>query len=62
MSEEKEDKERKGYVIGGCAILGAGVGAAIGVSKGDVATGTWIGSSIGIGLGLLAAAIMGSKK
>ena len=53
--ENGSDKSRRrGSLVGIGAVLGVGIGAAVGAANGDVGTGTWIGAVIGVGLGLLA--------
>ena len=39
------------------AVLGVGIGAAVGYSIGDLGSGIWIGAVIGVGAGLLANAL-----
>jgi hypothetical protein len=52
MSENEKKGDGMPYAIG--AVLGVGVGAAVGVAIGDLGTGIWIGSTIGVGLAMLA--------
>ncbi|MBR56790.1 MAG: hypothetical protein CMH54_01900 [Myxococcales bacterium] len=62
MSEEKTSNDKMGLVIGGGTLLGGGIGAALGASKGDVTQGLWIGGMIGTGLGMLIALFTLKKK
>ena len=52
MSENEKSNVGMSYAIG--AVLGFGFGAAAGVALGDLGTGIWIGSTIGVGLAMLA--------
>ena len=52
MPENEKNGDGMRYAIG--AVLGVGVGAAVGVAIGDLGTGIWIGSTIGVGLAMLA--------
>jgi len=36
------------------AVLGVGIGAAVGTAMDDLSTGIWIGAVIGVGLAMLA--------
>jgi hypothetical protein len=56
--EEEKQEERIGLVYGAGAILGVGIGAAVGVGMDDMTTGLWIGGVIGIGLAMLASVFM----
>ena len=48
-----EKQGRKGSLVGVGAVLGVGIGAAVGVATDDMSTGIWIGAVIGVGLGML---------
>ena len=52
MSENEKKNDGMAYAVG--AVLGVGLGAAAGVALGDLGTGIWIGSTIGVGLAMLA--------
>ncbi len=52
MPNERENGGGTRYAIG--AMMGVGIGAAVGVAIGDLGTGIWIGSTIGVGLAMLA--------
>ncbi len=52
-TDGKEVVERKGKMYGAGAVLGGGIGAAVGYGIGDLQTGIWIGGMIGVGLALL---------
>lgn len=54
MTDPENDRQDN-TLAGIGAILGVGVGAAIGAFADDIGTGIWIGAIIGVGLGLLAA-------
>ena len=41
------------------AILGVGIGAAVGTAIDDLGTGIWIGAVIGVGLGFLGSFLVG---
>ena len=53
MTEPERPKRDTGSLFAAGAILGTGVGAAIGAIMGDLANGMWIGAVIGIGLAML---------
>ena len=60
MSEEEQQEQRNGTLHGAGAVLGSGLGAAVGFATGgtlDILNGTWIGSLIGLGLAMLYSAI-----
>ena len=44
-----DDQDLSGQRIAGGAILGTGLGAAVGAVAGDLGTGIWIGAVIGVG-------------
>jgi len=51
---EPERPERSGStLVGAGAVLGVGIGAAVGTAIDDLSTGIWIGAVIGVGLGML---------
>lgn len=52
MPNERENGGGTRYAIG--AMMGVGIGAAVGEAIGDLGTGIWIGSTIGVGLAMLA--------
>ena len=57
---ETEKKGRDGsQLIAIGAILGVGIGAAIGSAIDDLGTGIWIGAVIGVGLGFLGSFLVG---
>ncbi|MDP9493932.1 MAG: hypothetical protein M3P87_01720 [Actinomycetota bacterium] len=58
MTEPANDKNgekqgRRGSFVGVGAVLGVGIGAAVGTAIDDLSTGIWIGAVIGVGLGML---------
>lgn len=53
MSDESGERQRSGQRVAAGAILGTGVGAAIGAATGDLGTGLWIGGVIGVGAAFL---------
>ncbi len=53
MSDESGERHRSGQRVAAGAILGTGVGAAIGAATGDLGTGLWIGGVIGVGAAFL---------
>ncbi len=44
---------RSGQLVPALAVLGAGIGAAIGTITDNLGTGIWIGGAIGVGLAML---------
>ena len=54
MTEPERPKRDTGSLFAAGAILGTGVGAAVGAIMGDLSTGIWIGAVIGVGLAMLA--------
>lgn len=52
MTEPEKDRP-EGGLIGIGAVLGVGIGAAVGTAIDDLGTGIWIGAVIGVGLGML---------
>lgn len=53
LDGSRHEKKDSGSWVGIGAVLGVGIGAAIGAIVGDLGTGIWIGAVIGVGLGLL---------
>ena len=49
LVSDNEDNDQSGQRIAGGAILGTGLGAAVGSIAGDLGTGIWIGAVIGVG-------------
>jgi hypothetical protein len=58
MTEPERPKRNPGALVGIGAVLGVGIGAAIGTAMDDMSTGIWIGAVIGVGLGMLAGFFM----
>jgi uncharacterized membrane protein len=54
MTEPERKGRNNGSLIGIGAVLGVGIGAAVGTAMDDLSTGIWIGAVIGVGLGMLA--------
>lgn len=54
MTEPERPTRNAGTLVAVGAILGVGIGAAVGAAMDDLSTGIWIGAVIGVGLGLLA--------
>ncbi|HEY6635826.1 MAG TPA: hypothetical protein VI141_09480 [Acidimicrobiia bacterium] len=54
MTEPERPQRNPGALVGVGAVLGVGIGAAVGTAIDDLSTGIWIGAVIGVGLGLLA--------
>ncbi len=52
--EDRKNPDRRGSLVGVGAVLGVGIGAAVGVAIDEMSTGIWIGAVIGVGLGMLA--------
>ncbi len=52
-NDRQPKPERKGSLVAIGAVLGVGLGAAIGTAMDDMSTGIWIGAVIGVGLGML---------
>jgi uncharacterized membrane protein len=50
MTDGQQPEDKSSQRIAAGAILGVGVGAAIGSVSGDLGTGIWIGAVIGVGL------------
>jgi uncharacterized membrane protein len=48
-----ENERRRGRLIAVGAVLGVGIGAAVGSFLDDLSTGIWIGAVLGVGLGML---------
>lgn len=53
MTEPEKDKPESFSLVGIGAVLGVGIGAAVGTAIDDLSTGIWIGAVIGVGLGML---------
>jgi hypothetical protein len=53
MPDEGGSNRRTGQLIPALAVLGAGIGAAIGTATDNLGTGIWIGGAIGVGLAML---------
>jgi uncharacterized membrane protein len=51
--EEDHSEQTCGQRIAAGAVLGMGVGAAIGTATGDLSTGIWIGAVMGVGAAML---------
>lgn len=49
MADESGSNRRSGELIPALAVLGAGIGAAIGAATDNLGTGIWIGGAIGVG-------------
>lgn len=47
-----------GQLIPALAVLGSGIGAAIGAATDNLGTGIWIGGAIGVGLAMLIGVFM----
>lgn len=58
MADESGYKRRSGQLIPALAVLGAGIGAAIGAATDNLGTGIWIGGAIGVGLAMLIGVFM----
>lgn len=58
MADEGGYKNRSGQLIPALAVLGAGIGAAIGAVTDNLSTGIWIGGVIGVGLAMLIGVFM----
>lgn len=54
MTEPERKGRGKGSLVAIGAILGVGIGAAVGTMMDSLSTGIWIGAVIGVGLGMLA--------
>jgi uncharacterized membrane protein len=54
MTEPERPQRNSGTLVGIGAVLGVGMGAAVGTAIDDLSTGIWIGAVIGVGLGMLA--------
>jgi uncharacterized membrane protein len=54
MTEPEKKDRNNGSLIAVGAVLGVGIGAAVGTAIDDLSTGIWIGAVIGVGLGMLA--------
>jgi uncharacterized membrane protein len=52
-TEPQKPKRNSGMLVAIGAILGVGIGAAVGTAMGEMSTGIWIGAVIGVGLGML---------
>lgn len=52
MTDPRNDRPESS-LIGIGAVLGVGIGAAVGTATNDLGTGIWIGAVIGVGLGML---------
>ena len=58
MADENGYNRRTGQLIPALAVLGAGIGAAIGAATDNLGTGIWIGGAIGVGLAMLIGVFM----
>ncbi|HEU4318843.1 MAG TPA: hypothetical protein VFS66_02035 [Acidimicrobiia bacterium] len=58
MADESGSGRRTGQLIPALAVLGAGIGAAIGATVDNLGTGLWIGGAIGVGLAMLLGVFM----
>jgi uncharacterized membrane protein len=54
MTEPDRPRRNPGSLVGIGAVLGVGIGAAVGTAIDSLSTGIWIGAVIGVGLGMLA--------
>lgn len=59
MTEPERPKRDTGSLFAAGAILGTGIGAAVGAIMDNLSTGIWIGGVIGIGLAMLASFFLG---
>lgn len=53
MTEPERPQNNSGMLVAIGAILGVGIGAAVGTAIDQLSTGIWIGAVIGVGLGML---------
>jgi hypothetical protein len=58
MADESGYNRRSGQLVTALAVLGAGIGAAIGAATDNLGTGIWIGGAIGVGLAMLMGVFM----
>ncbi len=58
MADKRGYDPRPGQLIPALAVLGSGIGAAIGAATGNLGTGIWIGGAIGVGLAMLIGVFM----
>ncbi|MFZ0015426.1 MAG: hypothetical protein WAL25_15080 [Acidimicrobiia bacterium] len=58
MADETGNNRRAGQLIPALAVLGAGIGAAIGAATDNLGNGIWIGGAIGVGLAMLIGVFM----
>lgn len=58
MADGSGYNRRSGQLIPALAVLGAGIGAAIGAATDNLGTGIWIGGAIGVGLAMLIGVFM----
>lgn len=54
MTQPQRPQRNSGTLVAIGAVLGVGIGAAVGTAMDDLSTGIWIGAVIGVGLGMLA--------
>lgn len=59
MTEPERPKRDTGSLFAAGAVLGTGIGAAVGAIMDNLSTGIWIGGVIGIGLAMLASFFLG---
>jgi hypothetical protein len=53
MADENGYNRRSGQLIPALAVVGSGIGAAIGAVTDNLGTGIWIGGAIGVGLAMV---------
>ncbi len=58
MADESRNNRRTGQLIPALAVLGSGIGAAIGLMTDNLGNGIWIGGAIGVGLAMLIGVFM----
>lgn len=58
MADESGYNRRSGQLVPALAVLGSGIGAAIGAAADNLGTGIWVGGAIGVGLAMLIGVFM----
>lgn len=58
MADESRYNRRSGQLVPALAVLGSGIGAAIGAAADNLGTGIWVGGAIGVGLAMLVGVFM----
>jgi hypothetical protein len=58
MADQRRYNPRSGQLIPALAVLGSGIGAAIGAATDELGTGIWIGGAIGVGLAMVIGVFM----